>query len=412
MSEKSPDDIGLTVYRGAGEGMFAGLLAALLTHWVWGLNLLIMAFVYGFSMASLRGWRELAGILTMIGTTVASGAIYDVIVMDSIGHGTTIGLVVLVLVFLGIYAFTVATLVDGARVRTLHDFDAMTHDVERSQHWEEKYFAPLRSARVTDRYPISLFIQPIAWSALGIVVAALSKTRLVDSLAWGVVFFHALIIGRMAQYLRRVHQPSAAMVIAQAERRPILFLRPFALDALPVSPIGEEWYAPFHPLAWLDKRTFEEHLTTIFQDLGPVIAIGRPGEEVSPLGAARVYADEASWQALVLDCATRSEFVIIEVDAAPGVVWEISEVSRLIGLQRILVILPPGEDMYEERSAEWYERWAVLQREFSFLPDVFKETAAVLYDDDDQPILVAGDKSSVPKSLNAVKGTWLKARRR
>jgi hypothetical protein len=44
------------VSRAAGQGVFAGLVATSLSHWVWGLNLPILAFVFGVGISSLRSW--------------------------------------------------------------------------------------------------------------------------------------------------------------------------------------------------------------------------------------------------------------------------------------------------------------------------------------------------------------------
>lgn len=55
--DSSVDDNEVAVYRGAGHGVFAGVLAAVVTHWVFGLNLIVMAFIYRFSMAALRWAR-------------------------------------------------------------------------------------------------------------------------------------------------------------------------------------------------------------------------------------------------------------------------------------------------------------------------------------------------------------------
>jgi hypothetical protein len=233
---------------------------------------------------------------------------------------------------------------------------------------------------------------------------------MVGALAWGFAFFELLVFGRMVQYIKRLYQPRAEAVVARATRRPILFLRPFSLDALPISRIGDTWRSYLWVTSWLDKRTFEEYLTDTFRDLGPVIAIGRPGEEVGLLGAAREYADDASWRDLVLRRASASQFVIMEVDATPGVEWELEEVSKLVGLQRVLIVLPPL-DTFEERSSEWYARWAKLRSRMDFLPEVSESTAAVLYESDGEPLLVAGEQSSVPRTLATVKRAWLETRR-
>lgn len=397
-----------TSYSAAGQGICVGLLAAALSHFAWGLNLPILALAYGLGMASLRSWPELAGILTMIATTVLYFAVYEIIALDSPGTALKIVLSLLALAALVIYTATVAANVNKRRQRVLQASDAT--DVERSQHWEERYFAKLRAKQAADESLAALFIRPLLWVASAFVAAVLFDNRFVVSVAWGVAFFQAIVAMRMVQYARRLNQPGAADALAVARRPPILFLRPFSLDALPISPIDDGWRGQFNVFSWLDKRTFEEHLSSTFEDLGPVIALGRPDEEVAALGAARAYVDDASWRAVVVGLAAMSQFVIVEVDETPGTVWEIEHVSRLVGLHSMLIVLPPQDDLFETRLIDWDQRWSALQRRFGFLPDVSQDTAAVFYDPSNQPVLVRRETSSVRQSLAAIKKAWLEAK--
>jgi hypothetical protein len=410
--DRSVDPPSAPVFGAAGQGVFAGTLAAALSHLAWGLNLFVMAFVYGYSMSKLRGWPELAGILTMIGTTVLYFAIYEIVALDSPGLAPTIGLSLAAVAVFLVSVFGAAAWVERARLRAQRSSDAIPVDVERSQHWEERYFARLRARSTAREGMAPLVIPSLAVVASAFAIAFAWDNRVVESAVWGAAFFQVIVLGRMLRYRMRLDQRGARLALATARSRPILFLRPFALDALPVSPLEGKWYGFLNPFAWLDKRTFEEHLSSTFEDVGPVIAIGRPGEEVAPLGAAREYADDATWQDVVLDRAAASQFVIMEVDATPGMAWELEHVPERVGLRRVLIVLPPGPDLFEKRPPEWYRRWAELRSRLGFLPDVSDDTAAVLFDGDDRPILVAGDQSSVLGTLAAVRTAWLEERRR
>ena len=400
--------------RAAGHGAFAGLLAAALSHWAWGLNLPILAFFYGFGIASLRGWPELAAILSMIASTILYFAIYEIVELDAPGLGLTLGLsAAAVALFVVVCVVVVVGGVGRMRRHALQDATSTATDVARSEQWEERYFATLRAKHAANASLTPLYIRRVASIAVAFLVAILLlDNRFAASVAWGVAFYESVVAARMVQYARRLHQPTGAQALVLAREPPILFLRPFTLDALPVSPIGDGWLAAFKVLSWVDRRTLEEHLSGTFEDLGPVVAIGRPGEEVAALGAARVYVDDASWRTVVLGLAQMSQFVIMEVDGTPGMTWELEHVSGLVGLQRILIVLPPDDDLRATRPSDWYERWAALQRQFEFLPDVAKDTAAVLYDRDDQPVLVRGDESSIQRSLAAVKQAWLEEKQR
>lgn len=72
-------DLESLLYRAAGQGVWSGILTAGLSHWLGLTNPLLMAFVFAFSLYSLRGWRELCAIMTMMGTTTLYFWIYDII---------------------------------------------------------------------------------------------------------------------------------------------------------------------------------------------------------------------------------------------------------------------------------------------------------------------------------------------
>jgi tetratricopeptide (TPR) repeat protein len=406
--ENAPDSPEALVFRAVGHGAFVGACAAALSHWAWGLNLLIIPFFYGFGMSRLRSWPELAAILSMLGTTVAYFCIYDVIAADSLGLWLTAALSVLVVMLLLLYQFMVGARVDAARVGALLRAQSLAEDVERSQQWEEKYFARLRAKVGTARGAWPWFRWWLVRMALAFGVAVLvfirGDSRGLASLAIAVTIYHLIVWQRAVRYHRRLVQPGAELVVGRSTRRPILFLRPFALDGLPVAPMDSRW-SLLKVTSWFDKRSFEEYLSHTFEQIGPVIAIGRPGEVVAALGAAREYADDASWRDLVLNRARVAQLVIMEVDASPGMEWELDQVPKVIGLQRLLILLPPGDDLFETRSPAWYDRWSALQSRHAFLPDVSKETAAVMFDDADHPVAVR-TRSSVTATIDEVVAAW------
>jgi hypothetical protein len=45
--------------------------------------------------------------------------------------------------------------------------------------------------------------------------------------------------------------------------------------------------------------TEEEQLAMVMNEIGPFIAIGRPGEQWPELGAARMYVGDDEWQATI-----------------------------------------------------------------------------------------------------------------
>ena len=413
MNESTQVDQNLTeFYRAMGVGIPAGLIAAGLSHWVSGKPIgLIMVFVYGMSLYRQHGWAEVCALFSMGGVVVTYFAVYESFKLDS-GLIGSIGLSVLALVLFAGYLILVAAWATKARAKALarkHSIsikEAMALPLSRTEHWLETKFAYIRAKNATGPLPIFIAVPHALVAFASLPLAYWIDNTLLSGVIAGVFLFQSVVLTDLLRYLARLNQPSVDVVMAKDPRPPILFLRSFKLDELPVSPIRDGWRGEIDMLS-VARLTFEECLESSFADIGPLIAIGRPGEDAPPLGASREYAENSSWQQLVLERADVAQLVVMELDATPNMEWEIRNISKRVGLRRIAIVLPPGNDIYEERSPEWYERWGLLQDKFSFLPAVAKDTVAVLFDAEERPIVVSTRDSSVQKQLAAIKKAWL-----
>lgn len=126
------------------------------------------------------------------------------------------------------------------------------------------------------------------------------------------------------------------------DQRYVLYLRPFALDpglALP-PPDAPGWLfrSPFE----LPGLTVEQFLVRQFAHLGPVVAIGRPGEQLPPLGARRGYLPVDDWRPTVGELIQGAHIVVMFAAPGPGTVWEFTEAVRRVAPTR-LVMLSYGE---------------------------------------------------------------------
>ncbi len=105
-------------------------------------------------------------------------------------------------------------------------------------------------------------------------------------------------------------------------RAPILYLRPFREDRRALSWRPRLLLSSLVPRLGESRSVDEIVLNSCVTD-GPVLAIGRPGEVVPPLGAARVYVDGEDWQSVVKSLASSSRYLVLVVDPTAGVLWEI-----------------------------------------------------------------------------------------
>lgn len=183
------------------------------------------------------------------------------------------------------------------------------------------------------------FIVGIAVAAAGFIVLALVQQAMgykVGPPAPQVAGF----AGLWAFYRTMRHtKPRAAELRAKDPRPPVLILREFSDDALG---------AKFNP-----ARSFEHFFTRELDRIGPTISVGRPGERLAPLGAARDYLDTHDWKSVVGTMIDDAAVVAFLLGDSENLLWEFRRTVETRGKGRALVIVPPLQDRTEVQL-----RWA------------------------------------------------------
>jgi hypothetical protein len=116
---------------------------------------------------------------------------------------------------------------------------------------------------------------------------------------------------------------SAEQLLASDPRLPVIYLRSFEADSEIVLRRDGLWNKVANILFgyWVTFSP-EQELAEIVTRVGPVIAIGKPGEPLPELGAARLYVGDADWKAKVIDLMARSRLVIIRTGPTPNLEWD------------------------------------------------------------------------------------------
>ncbi|MBV8096570.1 MAG: hypothetical protein JO110_25675, partial [Acetobacteraceae bacterium] len=146
---------------------------------------------------------------------------------------------------------------------------------------------------------------PESWG--GMIVA------LGSPLLFGISGSALIVLGNRAM-LRAGEQATA-----NDSRRPVVYLRPFA---------GDRDMAR-RPLSFgrlFAIKTEEQQLIEVLRDIGPVFAIGKPGERLPLLGASRLYFEGEEWRRQVVDWFSRAALIAVRlpVRQTPGILWELS----------------------------------------------------------------------------------------
>jgi TM2 domain-containing membrane protein YozV len=167
------------------------------------------------------------------------------------------------------------------------------------------------------------------------------------SVALAVVSVTAWRIWRRAQ---RHEAPSAEEAMARDPRSPVLYLRSFKDDgAALIDDGGWPWVGRLMGL--IATQTPEQELAEILGQVGPVIAIGKPGEPLPELGAARLYVSHDTWQDAVMNLMRQASLVVVRVGASAGVLWEIETALAHLPRQRVVFALLGGRALAPELAS-------------------------------------------------------------
>ncbi|MET7520168.1 transferase [Streptomyces sp. NPDC005480] len=135
------------------------------------------------------------------------------------------------------------------------------------------------------------------------------------------------------RYTRPRSVRGAAQALLADGRQPVLYLRSFADDDIAAHVDDSASFISIH--------SREEQLTQALGALGPVITVGRPGEPLPRLGAARFYLPLDDWQPTVLRLMELSQLIVLRLGLGASLWWEVGR-ARATQPARKLVLLAPG----------------------------------------------------------------------
>ncbi|WP_319453239.1 MULTISPECIES: hypothetical protein [unclassified Mycobacterium] len=138
-------------------------------------------------------------------------------------------------------------------------------------------------------------------------------------------------IGRNAARRGRRHlQASADELRATDPRPPVLYLRSFEADDVMAASKGL-------------GNSAEESLVAALNVIGPVVALGEPGEKLPPLGAARAYSTDDRWQLHISDWAAEASQVVLLAGHTDNFWWEVRHLVASGSLGKAVFLLPGGD---------------------------------------------------------------------
>lgn len=134
---------------------------------------------------------------------------------------------------------------------------------------------------------------------------------------------------RLRDHGRRLRARDARTLLHHRGESHVLLLRSFE---------DEELQDP-RPLSLFQLR-YEDQLNSALDHLGPVITVGRPGDDLGYSGAARIYVLQTNWQEAIQYLMTHSMAVVIIVGETEGLWWEIETALECVPRKRLLFFFP------------------------------------------------------------------------
>ncbi len=86
--------------------------------------------------------------------------------------------------------------------------------------------------------------------------------------------------------------------------------------------------------------TEEVALVSDLERIGPVLAIGRPGEKLAHLGAARLYVTDEDWQTIAQRLMASARLVVIRAGNTPGLRWELARARNELSAEKVALWFP------------------------------------------------------------------------
>lgn len=116
--------------------------------------------------------------------------------------------------------------------------------------------------------------------------------------------------------------------------RPIVYLRSFIDDPGGARVVG--------------LSTEEEQIAIALDPLGPFVALGRPGEMLPQVGAARIYVKNERWREVVEEFLLKSQLAIMRIGRTQGFWWEFRRAVQIVPPERLLLLVPCDKPLYKD----------------------------------------------------------------
>jgi hypothetical protein len=184
-----------------------------------------------------------------------------------------------------------------------------------------------------------------------------------------------LLAAKMNTLGKKLAARRAQDQLREDARPPIILLRSFQDDEL----LFERWHVAF---LLQPEVSFEEVLAPVCANYGPVIAIGRPGEQAPPAGFGRYWVPDVAWRDKVVGLLEECYKVVVIAGETHGLAWEVSQLFALGIPEKVILVIPPNRvEQGWAQVDDLFQRWAQADDLFpALLPPFQGDEILVTFD--------------------------------
>jgi hypothetical protein len=190
-----------------------------------------------------------------------------------------------------------------------------------------------------------------------------------------------LIIGFAFMWGRKLFHEPISRILSEDKRPPVLYLRSFKDDKTASAPMKQSYWPIF--------STEEECLIDVLHDFGPCIAIGKPGEKLPDLGAARMYLDNNVWQDKVRELLMSSKLVVLRAGNTQNFLWEVEQSAESVRPKSVIILIPRVKNIYEDfrvRANQYFPKpLPESTKDFNFVSGIGSLHGFIYFDEDWTP---------------------------
>jgi hypothetical protein len=220
--------------------------------------------------------------------------------------------------------------------------------------------------------------------------------------ALGLLYLGHLALLHGKRLVAKGQAPPADVVVSRSEQPPVLYLRSFRDEKVTsATPVFYRYRESVELPSW---TTEEEHLAKALRDVGPFLAIAKPKETLPQLGALRIAAGDASWQATVTRLMAQAQLVLFRLGSGTWLWWEIEEAIKIVRPERLVFLIPGNGTVFERFRRRLQPLVPGEIPELVCVTPVSTTVVAILYFKPDgtpclQPLRDAGPRSSPSQPL-------------